>query len=138
MVGLTRGDFEIREHDQVQTIDDFKYVAVPPRTEPVDLTVPPVPPRDVATNARVQDTSRAIVVIINDNAIVPADIVRTKRILAKLLEGITPDDQAAVIYVRHSDLSQDFTNDVGQLITSCYRMTTGPRSGMRTDCTTPW
>ena len=118
VVGLTRGDFEIREHDRVQTIDDFKYLAVPLRTEPVDLTVPPVPPRDVAINARVQDTSRAIVVIIDDNAIVPADIVRTKRILAKLLEGITPDDQAAVTYVRHSDLSQDFTNDVGQLITA--------------------
>ena len=116
VLGLTQADFEVRERDRVQTIDDFKYVSVMARAAPVDLTAADLPSRDIATNARHSDSSRALVAIIDEDLISAADIVPSQRILAKLLQGITPDDEAAVVYVRHSNYSQDFTNDVGQLV----------------------
>lgn len=97
--GLTQADFDVREGDRVQTIEDFRYVSISPRQEAVDLAAPQTPRRDVATNARRSDTSRAIVIIIDENHLPTFHNVLAKQILARLLQGLAPDDEAAVIYV---------------------------------------
>lgn len=120
--GLAKQDFEIVEGGRPQAIADFSYVSVPTRSAVVDLEAEPLPPRDVAANARAKESSRGIVIIIDENNLANENIVVTKRVLVPLLEGLGPDDQAAVIYARHSDLGQDFTNDVGRLVAAINRM----------------
>src|SRR5579862_6714131 len=122
VVGLTQADFTVREADRIQTIEDFRYVSIPAQPAPIDFAAPRLPERDVATNPRTSDTSRAIVIVIDENMIPAHMIVPTKRVLSRLLQGLAPNDEAAVIYVGHSNLSQDFTNDVGRLADAVNRM----------------
>jgi VWFA-related protein len=122
IVGLTAADFEISEHDKKQTISDFTYVSIPPRTIPIDIDAPPQPPRDVAMNARSTERSRAIVILINEASILPQEIEQTRKVVAELIRGLSSDDQAAVSYMRCSRCGQDFTNDPDRLAAAVNRM----------------
>ena len=119
--GLTKDDFVITENGRPQRILEFSEVEVPVETRAVDLDAPAPPPSDVASNTRSAASSRAIAIVIDDQGIDPAvlsadSLVPLKRTLTELLRQLTPNDQVAVTYVSRSDLSRDFTNDLGPLV----------------------
>lgn len=115
LVDLTKDDFAITENGLPQRITTFSLVSVPPNHRPVDLHSTPPPPRDVVTNS-VPPKSRAIVLLIDEGFLRPPDLTKIKQVMVDLLRTLSPDDIAAVVYTKRSDLSQDFTNDVGRLI----------------------
>lgn len=113
---LTTKDFEIREGDRAQPILDFAHASVPVNHRPVDLHAVPAPPPDVASNPVPSPASRAFVFVIDDGAIRVDDLVKLKRAMTSFLQELSPADRVAVVYIRRSDLSQDFTSDPGQLV----------------------
>ncbi len=114
--GLTRADFEILERGVRQTILDFDYISIPVNNRSVDLRAEPGPEPDVASNPPATRTGRVFVFLIDDGALKAQDLVPFKRVMTDFLKKLTPDDEAAVVYVKRSDLGSDFTRDVGQLI----------------------
>jgi VWFA-related protein len=112
---LTQNDFEIREGDRVQRVLDFAHIAIPVTSRPVDLAARPAPAPDVASNVAPAPSARDVVFVIDDGAIQAGDIVKLKRVMTAFLEELAPTDRAAVVFVERSDLSQDFTSDLGQL-----------------------
>lgn len=116
VTGLTRDDFVLSANGQAQTIADFSAVSIPDGSRHVDLDAPTRPPADVAANAEAADASRAFVFVIQDGSIPPAELVGLKRLLTSVLRTLSPQDQVAMIYTGHSDLSQDFTSDIDRLI----------------------
>ena len=113
---LTRDEFVITEGGRAQRIDEFSFESIPPANRAVDLDAPTRPPADVAWNARTSGRSRAFVFVIDEASIPPRELIPLKRLMAELLKTLTPDDQAAVIYMGRSDLGTDFTNDIDRLI----------------------
>jgi VWFA-related protein len=113
---LTREDFEISERGVAQKIADFTLISIPPASRAIDVDAPTGPPMDVASNARSPQASRAIAIVIDDTSIRPQDLIPLKRVLVEFLRTLGPDDQVALTWTSRSDISQDFTNDVGRLI----------------------
>src|SRR5688572_27383006 len=113
---LTKDDFTITEKGQPQTIEDFSFVSVPLESRTIDLTVPPPPPSDVGSNASQPRASRAMAFVIDDQALKPQDLIPLRRTMVQFLQQLSSDDQVAMTYISHSNLSQDFTNDIGRLI----------------------
>lgn len=130
LLDLTKDDFAISENGRPQRIATFSFVSVPPNRRPVDLHSTPPPPRDVVTNT-VPPKSRAIVLLIDEGFLRPPDLTRIKQVMVDLLRTLSPDDTAAVVYTKRSDLSQDFTNDVRRLIRAVNHLnaTLGWRGG---------
>lgn len=112
---LTKDDFEIVEGGKSQTILEFQHVDVPVTRRVVDLKAQPIVP-DVIENAKPAPNARAFVFVIDDGTVQPADIIPLKRAMAEFLATLTPDDVAAMVYIKRSDLAQDFTKDLGSLI----------------------
>jgi VWFA-related protein len=81
------------------------------------------PPADVVTNTPPPRMSRLFVVIVDDLHIIKQTIVPLKRLLTDFLRALTPDDQVALTFVGRSDLSQDFTNDIGALLRAVDNVT---------------
>jgi VWFA-related protein len=113
---LTARDFEIRDAGRPQAILDFDRVLVPVTHRKVDLHATPAPPPDVASNPRPTPASRGFVFVIDDGAIRTEDIIPLKRAMTDFLQTLGPDDRAAVVYIKRSDLAQDFTTDIGSLV----------------------
>ena len=113
---LTKDDFVVTEGGVAQTIDDFSFVEVPLASRTIDVSVPPPPPADVGSNAGHPRASRAMAFVIDDIGLKPQDLIPLRRTMVKFLETMSPDDQVAMTYIAHSNLSQDFTNDIGRLI----------------------
>ncbi len=113
---LTAKDFEIREGDRAQQILDFSHISVPLNHRSIDLHAVPAPPPDVASNPVPSPSSRAFVFVVDDGAIRVDDIAKLKGAMTSFLQELSPTDRAAVVYIRRSDLSQDFTSDPGQLV----------------------
>jgi len=113
---LTREEFTITEHGQAQTIEDFSFVSVPLESRTIDLEVPPPPPSDVGSNASQPRASRAMAFVIDDQSLKPQDLIPLRRAMVQFLQQLSSDDQVAMTYISHSNLSQDFTNDIGRLI----------------------
>lgn len=113
---LTRDDFRIVERGKPQTIADFVKVSVPVAERPIDLDAELPPGSDIATNTSTPRDSRAFTIVVDDSALVAADLLWIKRTLSALIGAFSPDDQVALTYVRRSDLGQDFTNDPTRLI----------------------
>jgi VWFA-related protein len=113
---LTEKDFVVRDGGKQQQISDFNRVVTPAVSRKVDLGALMPPASDVATNPKLQNGGRAFVFVIDDGAILPEDIVPLKRVMTAFLQSLSPDDQVAVTYIRRSDLSQGFTNDLTRLV----------------------
>ena len=113
---LTKDDFTVTENGMLQTIEDFAFVSVPLESRTIDLNVPPPPPSDVGSNASQPRASRAMAFVIDDQALKPQDLIPLRRTMVQFLEQLSSDDQVAMTYISHSNLSQDFTNDIGRLI----------------------
>lgn len=115
---LSKDDFVITDGRNRQSITDFAYVSIPVADTTVDLDAPPPAPSDVATNGRASRNSRAIVLVVDNTALQPQDLVPVKRVIAAFFSKLSPDDQVALTYMGRSDLGHDFTNDLGELIAS--------------------
>lgn len=115
---LTREEFTITENGQAQTIDDFAFVSVPLENRTIDLDAPPPPPSDVGSNASQPRASRAMAFVIDDQLLKPQDLIPLRRSMVQFLQQLSSDDQVSMTYLSRSDLSQDFTNDIGRLIES--------------------
>jgi VWFA-related protein len=113
---LTKEDFEIIDRGKPQVITSFEYVDMPVATRTVDLKAPRPPEPDVATNLPSSADSRLFVMVIDDLHIVESEIVGVKKIMTDFIAALSPDDEVAVVYVGRSDLSQNFTKDVGRLL----------------------
>ena len=113
---LTKNDFEIVDRGKPQAIADFQYVSVPVETRTVDVKAPRTPEPDVAGNIPSSPDSRLFVMVIDDLHILEADIVPLKKIMTDFVAALSPDDEVAVVFVGRSDLSQNFTKDVGRLL----------------------
>jgi len=113
---LKQEDFQITEGGRPQAIADFAYVSIPITHRVIGGVTAPAPVSDVAENAQPTADSRAFVMIVDDIHILPALIVPVKRAMTEFLETLSPRDEVAVVFVGRSDLSQNFTTDVGRLL----------------------
>jgi VWFA-related protein len=112
---LTKDDFEIVEQGKVQTISDFNGVFIPPANRSIEATAS-APESDVVTNVATSSDSRALVMVIDDLHVIETDLTFVKEILTSFVKSLSPDDQAAVVFVGRSDLSVDLTNDPVKLM----------------------
>ncbi len=117
---LTIDDFEITERGRPQKIADFRFEYVPPTRRPMTVATA-VPTIDVSTNVHAP-TGRQWVLVIDDLHIFEQRLVETQRVVQSFLERVSPDDQVAVVFTGHSNLSQDFTSDLGAQIRAVGRI----------------
>jgi len=107
---LTKDEFTIEEHGQRQNIDSFQFVSVPVEHRTLDAAHV-APPADVVTNIPRSPKSRLFVLVIDDLHILEEDITPVKRILTEFVQALSPDDEVAVVFISHSNDSQNFTSD---------------------------
>ena len=67
-------------------------------------------------------SGRQWVLVIDDLHIFEQRLVETKRVVQSFLEQVSPDDQVAIVFTGHSNLSQDFTSDLGAQIRAVNRI----------------
>jgi VWFA-related protein len=113
---LTAGDFTLSADGRPQRISTFQYVSIPIAHRVINLTQPPAPSPDVATNAPASENSRLFVMLVDDQHIIENDIAHVKDAMTEFLRALTPDDEVAMVFVGRSDLSVNFTSDVGRLL----------------------
>jgi len=108
---LKKEDFEIVERDRAQTIEDFEFVSVPVTPRAARSSEPTAPPADVASNTPPSTKSRLFVLVIDDLHILEQDLIHTKDVMTEFIKALAPDDEVAVVFTGHSNLSQNFTRD---------------------------
>lgn len=113
---LTADDFIVTQGGRRQTITDFEFVSIPNANRTLDVEGVVPPPPDVATNKPPEDNSRAFVMVVDDRHLLTHDIIPTKRVMTDFLTALGPNDEVALVFVGRSDLSTDFTKDIGRLI----------------------
>ncbi|HUL73619.1 MAG TPA: VWA domain-containing protein, partial [Vicinamibacterales bacterium] len=119
---LRKEDFTVEEHGRPQTIEDFQFVSVPVAARSARSNEPPRPPADVASNAPPSIQSRLFVLVIDDLHILEQDLIHTKDIMTEFIKALAPDDEVAVVFAGHSNLSQNFTTDRGLLLKTVERV----------------
>lgn len=110
---LRKDEFEILENGRPQTIADFRIVSVPVAHRTMKAEVEPEP--DVATNTPPSPDSRLFVIVVDDLHLIEADIVPVKRVLMDFIAALSPDDDVAIVFVGHSNLSVNFTRNAARL-----------------------
>jgi VWFA-related protein len=107
--GLTAADFEIVEDGKPGEIATFQHMVAPatPALQPAEDVVD----SDVATNVPRSEDGRAFVIVIDDLHILESDLLHVKRVMTDVINGLTPSDEAAVVFTSRSDLGQNFTSD---------------------------
>lgn len=118
---LTKDDFVIEEHGRAQTIDAFQFMSVPLEHRSIDVAHTEPPP-DVASNLPRSEKSRLFAVVVDDLHILEQDIIPVKRIMTEFFQALSPDDEVAVVFVSHSNDSQNFTSDPVQLMKTVDRV----------------
>lgn len=106
--GLTAEDFEIRVGGDPQTIQAVAEVETGVRA----LAGPSwetTAARDIVTNDI--SASRLIVIVIDDSQGGAWHRQAGKKVAHAIVDGLGPDDLAAVVFVNRTDRSQDFTTD---------------------------
>lgn len=106
--GLTAEDFEVRVGGQPQSIQAVAEVETGGRalTGPAWQTTAA---RDIVTNDI--SASRLIVIVIDDSTGGAWHRQAGKKVAHAIVDGLAPDDLAAVVFVNRTDRSQDFTAD---------------------------
>ncbi len=113
---LKREEFEITENGKPQRVEDFQFVSVPAVTRTVSLAEAAKEPEpDVATNVAPKPDSRLFVMVIDDLHLIEQNIVEIKRVLTDTLNTFSPDDEVAMVFVSHSDMSVNFTRNRAKL-----------------------
>ncbi|HUL74329.1 MAG TPA: VWA domain-containing protein [Vicinamibacterales bacterium] len=118
---LAPADFEIVEDHRPQTISTFQFVSIPAVRRPVPELSTTAPTIDVATNTH-SPAGRQWVVVIDDLHIMEQHLRGTKQVVQEFLQSLPSDDQVAIVFVSRSDLSQDFTSDLGALLRTVDRI----------------
>lgn len=120
---LKKEEFEIVEGGKRQSIQDFQFVSVPAVTRTVNLTeTAKAPEPDVATNIAPTLNSRLFVMVIDDLHLIEQNIVEIKRVLTDTLNAFSPDDEVAMVFVSHSDMSVNFTLNRAKLASTIDRV----------------
>lgn len=122
ITNLTKDDFQITEHERPQTIDDFQFISVPLVPRASRQNEPPGPAADVTSNAPPSVQSRLFVMVIDDLHILEQDLIHTKDVMTEFIKVLTPDDEAAIVFTGHSNLSQNFTRDPSLLLKTTDRL----------------
>lgn len=106
--GLTADDFEVRVGGQLQSIQAVAEVETGARalTRPAWNTTAA---RDIITND--VSASRLIVIVMDDVSGGAWHRQAGKKVAHAIVDGLGPDDLAAVVFVNRTDRSQDFTAD---------------------------
>jgi VWFA-related protein len=124
--GLTAADFTILEDGKPQGIGTFKAVDL---EDVVDATDAPWT-REVTADIRRNDDfrERRIVVIVMDSSTpMPApEALQAKRLGRSVVEGLAPDDLAAVVYTFGKSYGQLFTHDKAKLMAAVDRFNGTP------------
>jgi VWFA-related protein len=108
--GLRQEDFTILEDGNPQTLAAFSAVDLPEVTRPVTKWMDEVSP-DVTTN---QIDNRRIFVLVLDDGLMPTDQWANqamRRSALSVIDRMSYDDLAAVIFTRDNRGAQDLTND---------------------------
>jgi VWFA-related protein len=121
VTGLTQADFAIVERGKPQTISSFQFISVPVTRRTVPDVKTAAPTVDVASNVH-SPAGRQWILVIDDLHIIETHILHTKKVVQQFLESLPADDQVAVVFVGRSDLSQDFTSDLGAQIRTVNRV----------------
>ena len=121
VTGLTQADFVIIERGRPQTITSFQVMAIPTVRRFVPDAKAAAPSIDVVSNAHSPD-GRQWVLVIDDLHIIELHVQHTKKVVQAFLESLPVDDQVAIVFVGRSDLSRDFTNDLGAQIRTLNRL----------------
>jgi VWFA-related protein len=119
--GLTREDFEIVERGRLQQILTFDPFEFPSVRRSVGSVSTAAPTKDVVTNVH-PSIARQWALVIDDLHIMATHIVHTKRVVQDFLEQIPETDAVAIVFVGRSDLSQDFTSDLGAQMRAVNRI----------------
>lgn len=119
---LKKEEFEIVDRGKPQVISDFEYVSIPVATRTVDLKAPRPPEPDVGTNIPPTPSSRQFVMIVDDLHMLEAHIVPIKKVMTDFLAALSPDDEVAIVFAGRSDLSQNFTRDLGRMLRTVDRV----------------
>ncbi len=119
---LKKEDFEIVVRGASQTISEFEYVSVPVGTRTVDLKAPRPPEPDVGTNIPPTPSSRQFVMIVDDLHMLESHIIPIKKVMTDFIAALSPDDEVAIVFAGRSDLSQNFTRDLGRLLRTVDRV----------------
>lgn len=113
---LKKDEFEIIENGKKQTVADFQYISVPMGTRIVGTPEAVEPEPDVATNIAPRPDSRLFVMVIDDLHLIEQNIVEIKRVLTDTVNAFSPDDEVAIVFVSHSDMSVNFTRNRAKLM----------------------
>jgi len=119
--GLTQNDFEIVERGKPQTIASFQAITIPAAHRTVVDTKAATPAIDVVSNVH-SVAGRQWVLVIDDLHIIEQHLLHTKKVVQAFLESLPAEDQVAVVFVGRSDLSQDFSSDLGAQIRTVDRI----------------
>ena len=121
VTNLNKDDFEVTEHGRVQPIQDFQFVSLSIVQRPVTDVRTSAPSVDVVSNAHAP-TARQWVLVIDDLHIIESHIQQTKTVVEDFLRDLPQGDQVAIVFVGRSDLSQDFTSDLGAQLRTVNRI----------------
>jgi VWFA-related protein len=130
VTGLTATDFEVLEAGHPQSVAEFRAVDIA-RGGRRPVEAPPQPTRDVASNT-VDPDSRLVVLFVDDLHLdlTPESMFRIRELLQDFLTELSRDDEVAVVFASRSDLSRDFTSDLGSQMSAIdgLRAALGTRS----------
>jgi len=112
---LRREDFVITEQGRPQTVSAFEAISIPSVRRTEDEAVGGRLVVDVVSNARAVD-ARQWVLVLDDLHLLETNIVPTQRVVREFLLSMPPEDSVAVVFAGRSDLSIDFTSDLGSLL----------------------
>jgi len=120
---LSKDEFEVTERGRRQAITDFQFVGIPVtrRTLPGGDSSPLAV--DVVTNVA-PARGRQWVLVIDDLHIIEQHLLVTKNVIRTFLEGLSPEDSLATVFVGRSDLGHDFTSDFATQMRTLDRIRT--------------
>lgn len=114
--GLTKDDFEITEEGRPQAVADFTAVSIPAVSREIAVNVPGAPQPDVVSNTAPAPDSRLFAIVVDDLHLIEQDLVRIKRTLTDLVNMMSAQDEVALVFVSHSNLSVNFTRDTSKIM----------------------
>jgi VWFA-related protein len=123
--GLTAADFTVFEDGKPQAVRTFKAIDL---EDVVDTTLAPwtrqVAP-DVRRNDDVKDKRVVVIVMDSSTPMLAAEVPLAKRLGRAVVEALSPDDLAAVVYTYGKTYGQNFTQDKAKLLAAVERFNGG-------------
>lgn len=122
--GLTAADFTIIENGQPQPVVAFSAIDVPDAVPPTARWMRDVP-ADVSTNQL--DGKRLVVIVFDDFTVAGglATLREAQKAARRTIDGLGPNDVAAVVFTIDNRRPQDFTTDRARLLAAIDRVQPG-------------